>query len=110
MGYLIDKGMQSATVKSYISAIKKTLIMDKYKWDDKLVLVRALAKACRLTNDRVTTRFPIHCSLLEMILFGVQRHYTAQGQWYLEILYKTIFAISYYGLMRVGKSLKANVC
>ena len=39
IGYLIDKGMQSATVKSYVSAIKKTLVMDGYEWDENLVLV-----------------------------------------------------------------------
>ena len=108
IGYLVDKGMQSATVKSYVSAIKKTLLLDGYKWDDKLVLVRALAKACRITNDRVTTRQPIHCSLLEMILFEVQRFFALNNQCYLEILYKTLFAISYYGLMRIGEVTKSQ--
>ena len=41
IGYLIDRGMQSSTVKSYISVIKKTLIMDGYKWNDNLVLIRS---------------------------------------------------------------------
>ena len=45
-GYLIDKGMQSSSIKSYVSAIKKTLVMDGYDWNDKLVLVQFLAKAC----------------------------------------------------------------
>ena len=101
LGYLIDKGMQSASIKSYVSAIKKTLLMDGYDWDDNLVLVRALAKACRLTNDTVTTRLPIHRNLLEMMLFEIQRYFGNKQQCYLEILYKTLFAISYYGLMRV---------
>ena len=103
IGYLIDNGMQSSTVKSYVSAIKATLILDGYKWNDDLVLVRSLAKACRLVNDTVHTRLPIHCGLLEMILFEVQRYFSRKNQWYLEILYKTLFAISYYGLMRVGE-------
>ena len=103
IGYLIDNGMQSSTVKSYVSAIKKTLILDKYKWNDDLVLVRSLAKACKIVNDRVHTRLPIHCGLLEMILFEVQRYFTTQNQWYLEIMYKALFAVSYYGLMRVGE-------
>ena len=70
IGYLIDQGYQSNTIKSYVSTIKKTLVVDKYKWDDNLVLVRSLAKACRIINDRVQIRFPIHCNLLELILFG----------------------------------------
>ena len=53
LGYLIKNGIQSTTVKSYVSAIKKTLIMDGYHWDDKLVLVHSLAKACRIINDEL---------------------------------------------------------
>ena len=48
IGYLIKKGIQSGTIKSYVSAIKKTLVTDGYDWDDKLVLVRSLVKACGL--------------------------------------------------------------
>ena len=80
IGYLIEKGMQSSTVKFYVSAIKKTLIIDGYDWNDGLVLVRSLAKACRIINDQVRTRLPIHCGLLEMILFEVQRMFTRKHQ------------------------------
>ena len=107
IGYLVDRGMQSTTVKSYVSAINKTLITDGYEWDDNLVLARALAKACRLINDRVTTRLPIHCSLMETLLFEVERYFSSRNQWYLEILYKTLFALCYYGLMRVGEVTKS---
>ena len=103
IGYLINGGMQSSSIKSYVSAIKKTLIMDGYKWNDNLVLVRSLSKACKSINDQVHTRLPIHCGLLEMILFEVQRLFTANNQWYLECLYKAIYVVSYYGLMRVGE-------
>ena len=82
IGYLTDNGMQSSTVKSYVSAIKATLILDGYKWNDDLVLVRSLAKACRLVNDTVHTRLPIHCGLLEMILFEVQQYFSRKNQWY----------------------------
>ena len=103
IAYLIDRGMQSSTVKSYLSAIKKTLIMDGYKWNDNLVLIRSLAKACRIINDTVRTRLPIQCSLLEMILFEVHRIFSKNGQSFLNILYQTLFAVTYYGLMRVGE-------
>ena len=102
-GYLIDKGMQSSSIKSYVSAIKKTLVMDGYGWNDKLVLVQFLAKACRIINDKVRTRLPIHCNLLGMILFEIQRYFRANGQCYLEKLYLAMFAISYYSLMRIGE-------
>ena len=103
IAYLVAKGTQSATIKSYVLAIKKTLVMDKYKWDDDLVMIRFLARACRIINDKVTTRLPIHCGLLEMLLFEVQRQFSGKNQWYLEIMYKTLFAISYYGLIRVSE-------
>ena len=53
IAYLIEKGTQSATIKSYISAIKKTLVMDEYNCNDNLVLVRPLSRACRIINDTV---------------------------------------------------------
>ena len=108
IGYLIDNGMQSNTVKSYVSAIKKTLIMDGYNWNDNLVLVRSLANACKIINDTVRTRLPIQCSLLEMILFEIQRYFSPLNQYYLELLYKMIFALCYYGLMRVGEVTKSQ--
>ena len=82
--------------------------MDGYNWDDKLVLVRSLAKACRIINDTVRTRLPIQCGLLEMILFEVQRMF--HGQWYLEQLYKAVFSLSYYGMMASGGSYQEPAC
>ena len=48
----------------------------------------------------------IHCKLLELILFKVDRHFGGQGQLYVSILYKTIFIIGYYGLFRIGELVK----
>ena len=42
-----------------------------------------------------------------MILFELQRYFSGRNQWYLDILYKTLFAVSYYGLMRVGEVTKS---
>ena len=53
--YLIDKGNQSSTVKSYISAIKKTLSVDGYIWNEDKALLNSLTKACKLVNDTVKT-------------------------------------------------------
>ena len=105
IGYLVDKGMQSSTVKSYVSAIKKTFVLDGYKRDDNgmIVLVWSLAKVCRIINDKVRTRLPIHCSLLEVILFEVQKYFSFKNQYFLKVLYKPLFALSYYGMMRIGE-------
>ena len=103
IAYLIEQGKQSSSIKSYVSAIKKMLVSDGYRWQDKEVLLTSLTKACRMINDRVRTRLPIHRGFLEMILFELERYFSRRSQYYLEWLYKAIFMISYYGLMRVGE-------
>ena len=105
MAHLIDKGMQSSTVKSYVSAIKKILIKDGYEWNNTKVLLSSLTCACRLVHDHVKMRLGISIGLLEVILFEIQRFFRSKNnnQPYLELLYQTIFILGYYGLMRVGE-------
>ena len=102
LAHLIQKGRQSSSIKSYVSAIKKMLVMDKYKWNDEEVLLHSLTKVCKLINDRASTRLPIHFSLLEMILFEVHRIF-GDSQPYLEGLYKALYILSYYGMMGIGE-------
>ena len=104
--YLVDKGRQSCTLKSYISAIKCILVDDGYLWDDNKVVLSTLVKACKIVNDRVRTRLPIQDSLLEIILFEIQRIFESQP--YLEILYKAMLALGYYGMFRVGEIALGN--
>ena len=101
IAYLIKQGVQSATVKTYLSAIKRNLIDDKYKWDDSKVLITSLTRACKLNNDTVYTRLPIQCGFLELILFELERIFN--DQWYLQLLYQAIYLLGYYGMMRVGE-------
>ena len=108
IGYKIDQGMQSSTVKTYISAIKKTLIDDGYHRDDQKVILGSLTKACKLVNEKVFTRLPIQCGLLEMILFELQRIFRDSGQHYIQHLYKAMFALSYYGMMRISEIAKSD--
>ena len=75
--HLIDNGAQSNSMKSYVSAIKRILANDGYEWNEKKVLLSSLTRACRLINDKVKTRLPIQCGLLELILFEIQRRFTA---------------------------------
>ena len=70
IAHLIHKHrFQSTSVKSYVLAIKKTLVIDGYKWIDEKILLSSLTRACKLVNDHVRMRFPIQCGLLEIILF-----------------------------------------
>ena len=102
-GYLIvEKKLQSATVRSYISGIKSVLKNDGYMWDDGFVLLSVLTKSCKLKNDMVKTRLPIQVGLLDLILFDVKRRFE-ENQPYLEAMYMTAFLFSYHGLLRVGE-------
>ena len=106
--YLVDGGVQSSTLKSYFSAIKFILKQDGYCWDDNKVLLSALIKGCRLENDTVKVRLPIQKSLIEMLLFEMQRHFGQNGQLYLETMYKALFSLAYYGMFRVGELTKGD--
>ena len=98
--FLIEEwNIQSSTLKSYISAIKHTLKCDGYKWKDEKVRLGALTRSCKLKNDCIQTRFPIHFKLLEMILFELGRSVIKCNQPYLLCLYQTIISLLYYGLM-----------
>ena len=102
--HLVDKGVQSSTLKSYFSAIKFILKQDGYEWNDNKMLLSSLVKSCKLENDRVKIRLPIQKGLLEMLLFEIERKFNvADPQPYLECMYKALFSLSYYGMFRVGE-------
>ena len=103
--YLVDRGSQSSTLASYFSAIKSILRWDGYPWNEGEVVLGALIRGCRHTNDSIKTRLPIQRKLLEAILFEVERKFGGPDdpQPYLETLYKAIFSTAYYGLMRIGE-------
>ena len=101
--YLVDKGFKSSTIKSYISAIKSVLADLKIKLDVDQSKLNSLTKACRLNNDRISTRLPIHKGLLQLILDQIHRHYYNRSQIYLATVYQALFITAYYGLFRVGE-------
>ena len=65
--YLIKCGNKSSTIKSYVSAIKAILRDDDYIWNENLLLINSLTRACRIVNDKVKCRLPIQFKLLELI-------------------------------------------
>ena len=99
--YLIQKGLQSSTIKSYISAIKSVLRDDGYEWNEKRGLLSSLTQACKLKNDQVKCRLPIQRGLLNLLFFELQRVLPSQS--YLVSLYRALFALAYFGLMRIGE-------
>ena len=103
VGYLIESKKKSQTIKSYISAIRALLRDDRITLNENKYLLTVLTKACKFRNDRVRTRLPIGRRLLEMILEETEIYFLGQGQVFLCRLYKALFAIGYYGLLRVGE-------
>ena len=108
VGYLISKGTKSATIKSYISAIKSVLADDNYEWSKPNIEFASLTKGCKLMNDRVRTRLPITLGLLEIILREMEMYYAKKGQLYLTKLYQCMLLLGYYGLLRIGEMAEGN--
>ena len=99
--YLVDKGTQSSTIRSYISAIKHMLKMDGYHWSDNDLLLSSLTRACKVINDTYHQRRPITKTILEIMLFELERLFSKDL--YLEVIYKAVFIVAYYGLFRIGE-------
>ena len=81
------------------------LKIDGVKLHEDYFLVTSLTKACKLTNDRVHVRLPIHKGLLAIIVKQTKQHFenSSNNQPFLLTLYQTIFTVAYYGLFRVGE-------
>ena len=104
VAYLIQNNRQSSTVKSYISAIKAVLQDDKYELHENQYLLSSLTRACKLKNDRVCTRLPIHKGMLTLLLLEVEKvYFHHHNQPYLSLLYKTLLITAYFGLFQVGE-------
>ena len=101
--YLVDRGVQSSTLRSYFSAIKFILRQDGYIWNDKQFLLKSLTRGCKLENDRLKVRLPIQKGLFELLLFEINRYYNSNPQPYLEAMYQALFCLAYYGMLRVGE-------
>ena len=103
---LIQDGLQSSTIRCYVSAIKSVLCDDDYTWNENQVLINTLTRACKNVNNRVYIHNPVKKPSLEVILFEVGRIFATQP--YLLCLYRMFFALSYYGLFRLGELAKGD--
>ena len=100
---MINNKLKSSTVKSYLSVIRSVLQEDKVKLHEDLFLLTSLTWACRLQNDHMITRFPIHKSLLRTLINETENWFLNKGQVYLYRLYKALFMSAYHGLLRIGE-------
>ena len=93
VSYLIEHNKKSATIKSYISAIKLVLIENNIKIKEDAFLLASLTRACRLINDHVKTRLPIRLDVLCLLLRKLDQYFSMQP--YVRSLYRAIFVIGY---------------
>ena len=97
-------GLQSSTIKTYISAIKAKLRSDGYEWCDKLMVFNSLVNACRDRNDTLKDRLPIQAGLFQLMTFELNRMFARRvGRLYLITMYRAVYMCLYYGLMRIGE-------
>ena len=95
--FLIQKGTQSVTLRSYISGIKAMVKYVNYEWSDNKMILSSLTKVCRLHNGRLKCRLSIQKGLFEQILFELDP--LLENQTYINCLYRAAFCLAYYGLM-----------
>lgn len=102
--HLIDNKKQSSTVRTYLTAIKQILRLADIEVQEDKYLLASLIKACKLRNDHLYIRMPIQLPLLRVLLRKTHEYYHEQkGQIYLATMLKAMFAMAYYGLMRVSE-------
>lgn len=101
--FLADIGTASATVSSYMSAIRYVLKHDDIEVDNNCCKLASIIRGCKLHNDVVSVRLPIGMNLLKLILQEIERDFLSRGQPYLSSLYKAMTTMGYYGLMRVSE-------
>ena len=101
VGFLINDGKKSSTIRSYVSGIKLVLLDINVEVNEDQFLISSLTRACKLVNDHVRTRLPIYKSLLNIILRKTGIIFETQP--YLSALYQALFVLAYYGLLWVGE-------
>lgn len=99
--HLADTGKKKNTISSYISGIRHILRMDGVELNGTSVEIAAITRACKLTEEAVLIRLPIHKRLLVVLLDQLDITYDSQP--YLRALYRAMFTAGYYGLLRVGE-------
>ena len=99
--HLVQNNRKSATVKSYISAIKAVLYELNIVLQEDWFLLTALTKACKLRNDQISIRMPIRKSMVVVLTKKIGEVHGDQP--FLSCLYKMILLTAYFGLFRIGK-------
>ena len=103
--FLIQKNRKSATIKSYVSAIKAVLFNGGMRMHEDSTLLSALTKACKINNDRHFYRLPIKKSVIKLLISALDKLYAKQP--YLAVMYKALILSTCFRLLRIGEVTKS---
>ena len=106
-GYLVETNKKSTTIRCYLSAIRAILADEKIQINEDRSLLNAITRACKLKNDTLLYKFPIHRNLLKTIVKTTRETLERKGQVYLSVLYQALFSTAYFGLFRIGELTKS---
>lgn len=101
--HLGNEGAHSATVGSYMSAIRYKLRKDGIDIPDKNFEIASIIRTCKLKNNRVFYRCGISKPMLKDLLQATKELLYDNGQEYQYFLYRAIFLTAYYGMFRIGE-------
>lgn len=102
--HLADNRKKSATIRSYISAVRYCLSLDDIKVSHQNCELAAIIQAAKQMNDQLYIRLPIQRELMQLILRFIDSHYRiGKGQQYQSHWLKAIFSMAYHGMMRISE-------
>lgn len=102
--HLADNKRKSATIRSYISAIRYCLALDGITVKHENCELAAIIQAAKQQNDQLYIRLPIQKHLVRLILRFIDTHYIkGQGQIYQGYWLKAIYSMAYHAMMRISE-------
>lgn len=104
--FLADTMHKPATIASYMSAIRYKLVHDGYPLNDDKAKLASIVRTSKLKNNRVHNRMPVNRRMLRDLLDAVNIRYDDQP--YLRAMYRCLFMLAYYGLLRIGELTKGT--
>lgn len=107
--HLADNRKFSATISSYMSAIRHVLAMDGIFVSRSNFQLAMIIRASKIHNDQLYIRLPIQQRLHNRILLHVKEELGQnRGQHYLSVMLRAAFSLAYFGLMRISEVSKSD--
>lgn len=99
--FLADNVYEEPTIRSYMSAIRYQLQQDGVRLDEDKILLESIIRSSRYKNKEKRQRLGISEQMLHRLLDQVEEQFNSQP--YLVALYKAMFVMGFYCLLRVSK-------